>query len=127
MPKIIWKSEPEEQDYSAAANYLSLLAGEALVDRLIERLRKAPVIYGQAKDIMRASQLPLLPADDQQVAKELAKIKAKEPLSPILLARGDITRGVALQVADGYHRVCASYHLSDDKDIPYRIVSLDGE
>ena len=127
MPKIIWKSEPEEQDYSAAADYLSLLAGEALVDHLVERLRKAPVTHGKAKDIIRASRLPLLSAEDLEVAKELAKVKAKKPLSPILLVQGDITRGVALQVADGYHRICASYHLGEDNDIPYRIISLDGE
>jgi hypothetical protein len=29
---------------------------------------------------------------------------------------------VALTVADGYHRICASYHLDEDTDIPCRIV-----
>ena len=26
-----------------------------------------------------------------------------------------------LTVADGYHRICASYHLDEDADIPCRI------
>jgi hypothetical protein len=28
---------------------------------------------------------------------------------------------VALTIADGYHRICASYHLDEDADIPCRI------
>jgi hypothetical protein len=26
-----------------------------------------------------------------------------------------------LQIADGYHRICASHHLDEDADIPCRI------
>ena len=29
---------------------------------------------------------------------------------------------VALQIADGYHRVCASYHTDENTDIPVKIV-----
>jgi hypothetical protein len=29
-----------------------------------------------------------------------------------------------LTIADGYHRVCASYYTADDADIPARIVDL---
>ena len=39
-------------------------------------------------------------------------------LSPILLVRGDFATGVPLQIADGYHRVCASYHTDENTDIP---------
>jgi hypothetical protein len=28
---------------------------------------------------------------------------------------------VPLTVADGFHRICASYHLDEDADIPCRI------
>jgi hypothetical protein len=31
---------------------------------------------------------------------------------------------VPLHIADGYHRVCASYYLDEDTDIPCRIVGL---
>jgi hypothetical protein len=27
-------------------------------------------------------------------------------------------------VADGYHRICASYHLDEDTEIPCRMVAL---
>jgi hypothetical protein len=33
----------------------------------------------------------------------------------------DLSLGIALQIADGYHRVCASYHLDENTDIPCRI------
>jgi len=29
-----------------------------------------------------------------------------------------------VQIADGYHRVCASYHLDEDTEIPCRLVDL---
>jgi hypothetical protein len=29
-----------------------------------------------------------------------------------------------LIVGDGYHRICASYHLSEDADIPCRLADL---
>jgi len=44
-------------------------------------------------------------------------------LSPILVVRGDFAAGVPLQIADGYHRVCASYHTDENTDIPVVIVS----
>jgi hypothetical protein len=28
-----------------------------------------------------------------------------------------------LQIADGYHRICASYHLDEDADIPCRMAA----
>ena len=36
--------------------------------------------------------------------------------------RGDLNTDVALQIADGYHRVCASYYTDENTDIPVRIV-----
>jgi len=47
----------------------------------------------KAKDILRASSLPLLPADDIEVAKDLAQIHAGNPLSPCLVIRGNISSG----------------------------------
>ena len=53
----------------------------------------------------------------------LEKIQGK-PLSPVLLVRGDVGRDVPLTIADGYHRVCASYHLDENADIPCHLVDL---
>ncbi len=116
-----WKEEPDEHDYPAAASYLALIADPGTAHVLVEALRDAPIEHAKAKDILRASGLPHLPADNVHVARDLAKVRSGKALSPVLLVRGDIARGIPLQIADGYHRVCASYHLDEDADIPCRI------
>lgn len=125
MPGVIWMSEPEQHDYPAAARYLSLLAPSAQVDSLVAAMKSAAVVRQKAKDILRAAGLPLLPRDNPHVASDLEKIKDKTPLSPVLLVRGDLSSGRAAQIADGYHRVCASYHVDENTDIPCTLVSLD--
>ena len=68
--------------------------------------------------------MPLLPADDVHVAKDIAKVKEGRRLSPVLLVRGALDQGFPLQIADGYHRVCASYHLGENSVVPCRIADL---
>jgi len=117
-----WKDKPEPQDFPAAEAYLSLLMEPAEAARLVEALRATDrLICYRAKDVLRASGLALLPFDNKHVAADLAKIKAGRKLSPLLLLRGE-----PLQVADGYHRVCASYHVDENADIPCRITGRDG-
>ena len=118
-PREHWKDEPEEHDYPAAADYLSLLFPEEAA-ATIDGLRRAATIRRKAKDLMRAGRLELLPADDPEVSKDLKKVEQGERLSPVLLVRG--RAGRPLIVADGYHRICASYHLDEDADIPCRLV-----
>jgi hypothetical protein len=124
MNGVHWKDEPDSHDYPAAASYLALVADPATAEVLVEGLRNAPIEHHKAKDILRASGLPALPLENVHVAKDVAKVKADTALSPVLLVRGDIHRGYPLQIADGYHRVCASYHLDEDADIPCRLVGM---
>ncbi len=118
-----WKPEPEEHDYPAAASYLSLLLPQPSVDALVTELRAAPIGQWKAKDLLRASGLALLPADDPHVSSDIKKVKDGEKLSPVLLVRGRMNRSAPLQIADGYHRICASYHLDENADIPCRMAS----
>jgi hypothetical protein len=122
MSKVSWKPEPEEHDYPAATAYLSLIAGSAQTDDMVNRLRSGPLEYHKAKDILRAAALALLPREDPHVSSDLRKIAQSTHLSPVLLVRGDFSNGFPLQIADGYHRVCASYHVDENTDIPCRIV-----
>jgi hypothetical protein len=117
-----WKKQPDAHDYPAAHDYLTLLLEEKAAADTVDRLRAAPLIYRKAKDLLRASQLAALPPDNVHVKKDLEKIHKGERLSPVLLVRGRLEAGVALVVADGYHRICASYHLDEDADIPCRLV-----
>jgi hypothetical protein len=53
----------------------------------------------------------------------LNKVRDGERLSSVLLVRGRGETGGALVVADGYHRICASYYLNEDAEIPRRLVA----
>jgi hypothetical protein len=113
-----WKEEPEAEDFPSAESYLSLLVGLAAATKLAKALRKQKELtHFAAKDILRASGLPLLAADDSEVTSDLDKIKLGKQLSPVLLIQGEL-----LWVADGYHRVCVSYHLNEKTPVPCRIV-----
>jgi hypothetical protein len=114
-----WKDEPEAEDYPAAQSYLSLLVGATTAAKLVKALRKHEgLTHFAAKDILRASGLPLLGPEDSEVASDLEKVKFGTKLSPVLLIQGS-----PLWVADGYHRVCASYHLNEKTELPCRIVA----
>ena len=117
--KINWLTEPEAHDYPAALAYLSLIYNYADADRLIENLKAAPVVCFKAKDIFRASGLSLLGVSNAHVKKDQKKIKAGEPLSPLLLVR-DTANG-KLVIADGYHRLCAFYSFDEDALIHCKI------
>jgi len=125
-PPERWSEEPDEHDYPAAASYLSLICDPTEVRRLVTALKAAPIVHHQAKDLLRASGLALLPTDNFHVASDLTKVAHGERLSPVLLMRGDFRRGVPLTIADGYHRVCASYHLDENAEIPCHLVDHKG-
>jgi hypothetical protein len=118
---VTWLDQPEDHDYQAAADYLSMVAESGAVAKTVAALRTAKPVYRKAKDILRAARLTLLPGSNVHVATDLQKISNGKKLSPILLVRGDATR--ALEIADGYHRVCASYITEENTDIPCHLVS----
>ena len=123
MPDI-WKERPEPHDFPAALDYLTLVLEEALARKLVAALRKAPTQRKKAKDLLRASRLPLLSRDNPHVAGDFRKIKKGQPMSPVLLVRGNAGMDIPLLVADGYHRICASWYRDENIAIACRIVSL---
>jgi hypothetical protein len=125
MVRVAWKKSPDAHDYPAAAEYLSLLVADPAVRAdLIVQWQEAAIAYHKAKDLLRASQLALLTQDNLHVAGDLRKIRKGRALSPLLLVRGDLLRGFPLQIADGYHRVCASYYVDENTDIPCRLIDI---
>ncbi len=120
---VKWLDEPQAHDYDAAADYLSMLAEPERVEKTVAALRDAKPVYRKAKDILRAARLTLLPETNPHVKSDLAKISAGKKLSPILLVRGAAIGSMPLEIADGYHRVCASYVTDENTDIPCRLVS----
>lgn len=118
-----WKDDPEGHDYPAAQQFLCLLVETAEARRTVRKLRKAPLSRFKAKDLLRASNSASLPADNAHVAADLAKVDRGEKLSPALLLRGSLG-AYPLVVADGFHRICASYLIDENAEIPCRIVTL---
>jgi len=114
----LWLKEPKEHDFPAALDYLELLFEPEAAAGLVTQLRQAKTIQKKAKDLFRASRLPLLPRDNIHVKENLKKVKDKKKLSPILLVRGK----ERLIIADGYHRLCCSYYLTEDLEVPCRLV-----
>lgn len=121
-PTEIWKEDPDDHDYPAAQSFLSLLMTADQAKRVAKQLQKAPIEHHPAKDLLRSADLTLLPADDPSVVRDLAKVQAGDQLSPVLIVRGDARMGIRACIADGFHRVCASYHLSENELIPCRII-----
>lgn len=115
--KPTWKKRPEDADYTASLSYLSLQFTTVITKRLVRRARQGSPIQHVAKDILRASRLPLLPTQELHVADDLRKIRKGKPLSPIILIQGDMTKMRPLIIADGYHRLCAACHADEDAPV----------
>ena len=127
MPKAPrWEATPSDDDYAAAGRYLSLLMSGARSTELANGLKKGSVVAHRANDLLRASGLALLPPGDPEVANDLKKVRQGKKISPVLLVLGGLDDERPLTVADGYHRICASYHLDPDSDIPCRVVNRGG-
>ena len=126
MPKPPqWEATPSDDDYAAAARYLSLLLPDAAASSLAAALKRGQLVPHRANDLLRASGLPLLSTEDPEVIKDLNKVKKGTLLSPVLVVRGSLAEDErTLTVADGYHRICASYHLDPDAEVPCQIADL---
>jgi hypothetical protein len=122
--QIVWKHKSEPEDYEGALNFLTLIFSEAKSNNLLGALHKAKNINRAAKDLLRAAKLPLLPRDEPHVDEDLKRIHKGKPLAPVLLIRGDMSKGIPLIVADGYHRICAICYYDESAPIPSRLVGL---
>jgi hypothetical protein len=118
--KIRWLPDVEAHDFPAATSYLSLIYSRRSVEKMIAKLKKAPVVKFKAKDIFRASRLSLLGISNFHVEKDRVKIRKRLSLAPLLLVRDK--RNGHVVIADGYHRLCAIYETNEDAVISCRII-----
>ena len=119
-PDIVWQTEVEDQDFPAAASFLSLLYPEDRVADLMARLKSAAIVQFKAKDIFRASHLSSLGVSNSHVEMDRKRIRKRIPLSPLLLVRDEPNSKVV--IADGYHRLCAIYGFNEDAWIRCKLV-----
>jgi hypothetical protein len=121
---VNWKRRPGAAEFTAASSYLTLQFPTDQAERLVTRLKKGQRVVRVAKDLLRASSLPLLPPEERHVAEDLKKIRKGKSIAPILLVQGDLTRGRLLLVADGYHRICAACHADEDAPVAALMVGF---
>jgi hypothetical protein len=117
---IKWEEDVADHDYAAAQAYLSLKLSPAETDKGVDRLRKAKLTTRRANDILRASGLDPAPLDDPGVVKDLMKVIARKPLSPVLVLGGRDRS----DIADGYHRVSLVYRLDPYGTVPLKLAAL---
>jgi hypothetical protein len=122
--QLAWKRKPEAEDYRGALNYLSLVGSDTHARKLVRALRRAKTVERAAKDLLRASNLPLLPRDEPHVDEDLRRIHKGKPLAPVLLVQGEASKGMPLIVADGYHRICAICYYDENAPILCRMAKL---
>jgi hypothetical protein len=102
---------------------LSLIFEPRTVAKVVKQLKRAPVAEFKAKDIFRASGLPLLGISNAHIENDRKKILKGMRLSPLLLVRH--TANGKVIIADGYHRLCALYMFDEDALVPCKIVGLE--
>jgi len=125
MAKLNWKEEPDDHDYPAASDYLSLTvepeiaaAGDPPPQGADHPLQGEGPAPGEPLGVTAHQQRPRRQGRRQAEQGKL--------LSPVLLIRGRLRDSIPLTIADGYHRICASYHIDEDADIRCRMVDLAG-
>lgn len=115
--KIKWRDAVADHDYDAAEAYLSIKLDQAVVAKLIGRLRDAPLTTRRANDILRAAGLTPAPLEDPGVIKDLVKVIARTRLSPVLV----ISDETGADIADGYHRVSLVYRIDPYGAVPLKL------
>ena len=109
--KINWLHHAKDSNFEAALSYLTLACGEKMALMLVNKLKKETVKYFAAKDILRAAVLKALSSNIEHVRKNIEKMKNNDEIGPVMLCRFE---DKPLIIADGMHRISASWHLGED-------------
>jgi len=117
VESIKWLDHVADQDYAAAAAYLSIKLGEDAVHKMVKKLKGAPLVTRRANDVLRAAGLQPAPLSDPGVHKDLVKVLIGNALSPILVVTGT----PHADIADGYHRASLVYQLDPYGAIPLKL------
>lgn len=117
--KPMWSKDVADHDYEAAVAYLGLLFKPKKAGRLSAKMRKAEISEFLAKDILRASDISLSYIKAFDWTKQQEEIEHQDPMSPILIVRQ--CKGRPLLIADGFHRLCATFVADQEVKVPCKI------
>jgi hypothetical protein len=74
----LWTEHSEDKGLQAAGDYLGLIMPPDTARDVVRALRAAAVVHYKARDLLRASRLPLASTDDFNVARDQAA-QARHP------------------------------------------------
>jgi hypothetical protein len=76
-PKIhvLWLDDASEDDYAAAAHFLSLLDSPDNVNKTVAELRAARTTEFKATDLLRAAQLLVPESDDRPTREQIERFR----------------------------------------------------
>lgn len=118
--QVQWLADANEQDYTAAAHYLSLVDSPKNVEKVVAEMRAAHIVEFKATDLLRAAQLVVPKSDDRPTREQIKRIKNGEAIAPVLLTRVGALKKVI--IADGFHRVCAAFRIDPDVILHCKLV-----
>jgi len=123
---VIWKHDPDAHDYPAARTTLALIASPQRVDSMVARPSEGTGRdeEGEGPAACRFVS-PSWPDNNAHVAADLGKVHKGQPLSPVLVIQGTWSRGSRRRSQTDTNRICASYHVDENTEIPCRIVAWD--
>lgn len=113
-----WVQTPDQADFEAARQFLSLLFQPnkaATLARYLEVEGKT-VCYVPSM-IAYAAGKEVLPRTNKAVSEHLLRVASHHALSPPMLVRGE-----PLLIVAGWERICASHYLDPLATVPCRIV-----
>lgn len=113
MDEKVWGPSKQE-DFVAAQSFLGLLFPDTSATEIANQFIDIEVTIKNATDILRAAGYPV--PKEHEVENWLNE---DETLSPVLLAR---TLERRLLIVDGYERLCESFELTKDREVPVRLI-----
>jgi len=108
----IWKERPEKHDYPAAQDYLTLVLEEGTARKIVGGAAKGADFAPKGQgSVARQPPWRYCRADNPHVAgRSQRRSREANRSRRFFWLRGDAKMDVPLQVADGYHRICASWY-----------------
>jgi len=106
--------EPASDTYDSAKTFLELMFKPKKARRWVKRLKRAGVSEYAAKDILRASAIPIATVRAFDWKKQLDQIHQGNPLSPILLLRQNDGGPLVMPMAS---TACARFSRSTRKSV----------
>lgn len=115
IPNLQWKDGIKDNHLDAAQEYLALRLTPDRAQKLVAKLRDAPLVERRVNDLLRACDRDPLPMDDRGVKWKLDRVIEGKKLTPALVVSFN---GVGADVANGFHELSLASGLDPFMVVP---------